>query len=105
MDDAERLYVIAEHRIPAAEICWAYAGSVWEGRDTGGQSFSQTRTVIKQWSDKAKGFLPFREMSSSTSWLKLAISPGSRWISLSLRPSFLSLIKLKNGCKRARNTN
>lgn len=42
VNDAENLYVIVEHRKPAAEICWAYAGSVWEGQDTGGQSFSDT---------------------------------------------------------------
>lgn len=43
--------------------------------------------------------LPFRETSSSTSCMKLAISGGSLWISLSLSPSFRSFTSWKNGCK------
>ena len=41
-------------------------------------------------------FLPFRDTSSSTSCMKLAISGGSRWISLSLSPSFRNLTSWKN---------
>lgn len=47
--------------------------------------------------------LPFRETSSSTSCMKLAISGGIRWISLSLRPSFLSFTSWKNCWKVKRN--
>lgn len=43
--------------------------------------------------------LPFLEMSSSTSCMKLATSGGSLWISLSLRPSFRRFSSLKKGCK------
>lgn len=41
--------------------------------------------------------VPFREMSSSTSCMKLATSGGSLWISLSLRPSLRRFSSLKNG--------
>lgn len=48
--------------------------------------------------------LPFRETSSSTSCMKLAISGGSLWISLSLRPSFLNFTSWKNCCEIRRIT-
>lgn len=41
---------------------------------------------------------PFRDTSSSTSCMKLATSGGSRWISLSLRPSFRKFSSRKKGC-------
>lgn len=47
-------------------------------------------------------WVPFLEMSSSTSCMKLATSGGSLWISLSLRPSFRRFSSLKKGCKDRR---
>lgn len=47
--------------------------------------------------------VPFLEMSSSTSCMKLATSGGSLWISLSLRPSFRRFSSLKKGCKHTLN--
>lgn len=47
-------------------------------------------------------YVPFLEMSSSTSCMKLATSGGSLWISLSLRPSFRRFSSLKKGCGEKR---
>lgn len=41
---------------------------------------------------------PLRDTSSSTSCMKLATSGGSRWISLSLRPSLRRFSRRKKGC-------
>lgn len=48
--------------------------------------------------------LPFRETSSSTSCMKLAISGGILWISLSLSPSFRNFTSWKKGCRVTRTT-
>lgn len=42
--------------------------------------------------------VPFLDMSSSTSCMKLATSGGSLWMTLSLRPSFRRFSSLKKGC-------
>lgn len=43
--------------------------------------------------------VPFLDMSSSTSCMKLATSGGSLWMTLSLRPSFRRFSSLKKGCR------
>lgn len=102
----KQIYANANHDVASASLTWSESVDLiyslnlllnWENIIW--QSWTKNANKCRCMSDNVLLrflFLPFRDTSSSTSCMKLAISGGSLWISLSLRPSFLSFTSWKN---------